>query len=515
MATQAQVDNIVTMPDYPRVRIRAGASALQSDSETVRSIMDSYSNLQARLGYGSGNQASAGSYPLTRITNNYMLMLSVYRSQPIVRRIIDCMAEDMLKDFPTISSEITPEKIDQFEKAIKKTSTLEGLRTALKWGRLFGGAVGLICIKGAKNLSEPLVLDEIEPGSYMGIYALDRWSGVTPGSELISDVSNPKEFGLPTMYVCTMNSAVVNVHHSRLLRFTGRELPLWERQSEMYWGLSEVELVWDSLQKFNYASWNIVSLITRAQIFSITEPELASMMSGLGMSNQSYSRYVARMKALSDSMNAQGLMVLGKDGTLNQHTFSFGGLADIMEKQMMNLASDAGYPFEVLYGRQSGLGSNGESGLQVYYDSIEQKRTRELNPQMDKLIPIICMSTYGEVPDDIDYIWSPVRTMSNKERSELADKTSAAIVNLYNADLITKKEARMDLKQASGDNGLCSPITDESIEATPDKYASEQGGGELDLREDFGEGASGSGSESESGASESEGREKEVERRDS
>jgi hypothetical protein len=55
---------------------------------------------------------------------------------------------------------------------------------------------------------------------------------------------------------------------------------------------------------------------------------------------------------------------------------------------------------------------------------------------------------------------------------------------LYNADLLTKKEARKELKQASDANGLCSNITDEAIAATPDKYASEIGGGELDLPHD-------------------------------
>ena len=34
------------------------------------------------------------------------------------------------------------------------------------------------------------------------------------------------------------------VHHSRLVRFTGRELPDLERQAELYWGESEVEALY-------------------------------------------------------------------------------------------------------------------------------------------------------------------------------------------------------------------------------------------------------------------------------
>ena len=461
--------------------IPSGDSALVSQ---FMSAMDSYQNGPARLGEGTNNQVNSGAYPLTRITNDYMLMLSLYRSVSVVRRIVDCKAEDILKDFPKLSSQITPQQIDLFEKVVRKTGTLEGLRTALKWGRLFGGGVGLICLKGVKDLMEPLAVEDVEPGSYLGILPLDRWSGVTPGPSLITDISYPPDFGLPEWYACVMGNSVVNVHHTRLLRFTGRELPLWERQTVLYWGLSEVEPIWDSLRINDYTKWNISSLVTRAQIFWMVDKELAAIQSGLGGNNAAFVRRVQRMKALSDAMNNQGLGILGEGGDVKQHTFSFGGLADIREKQMMDLASDAGYPFEILYGRQSGLGSNGESGLQLYYDGIEQARKQESGPKMDKLIPVIAMSTFGEVPDDLDYTWPPVRTMSNKERAELADKTTTAIVSLYNSDLLTKKEARMEQKQASDANGLCSNITDEALAATPDKYASELGGGELDLPND-------------------------------
>ncbi len=43
----------------------------------------------------------------------------------------------------------------------------------------------------------------------------------------------------------------VRVHHSRVLRFIGRELPYMEMQRESYWGSSELEHIWDELQKLS------------------------------------------------------------------------------------------------------------------------------------------------------------------------------------------------------------------------------------------------------------------------
>ena len=214
----------------------------------------SYSNPAARLGVGTNNLAEGGEYPNLRISNFYPLLLSLYRSHWIIGKVVDVLAEDMLKDFPVISSEISPAKMEEFSKVIDMTGTPAKLLDALKWGRLFGGSVAVICIAGEEDLAEPLIVDDILPGTYKGLIALDRWSGVTPGMELVKDIENLPEFGLPAFYDCRLDEggSVTTIHHSRILRFIGRDLPQWERQMQMYWGMSEVERVFDELRKRDY-----------------------------------------------------------------------------------------------------------------------------------------------------------------------------------------------------------------------------------------------------------------------
>jgi phage-related protein (TIGR01555 family) len=440
--------------------------------------IDSYSNPAARLGMGTTNLAEQSSYPLVRITEDYPLILSLYRGSWIVRRVIETIPDDMLKSFPVLDSEINPDLLKRFEKIVRKTGTLNKLRSAAKWGRLFGGAAAIIVIAGHDDLAQPLELDDIEPGAYKGLIPLDRWSGIIPGPELNQDIEDTVNFGLPIYYNAIMDAGNARIHHSRVLRFIGRELPQWERQVELNWGMSEVELIFDELRKRDYSSWNIVSLLTRAQILSVEEPQLAALMSGAGGSNEAYNNFVRRMESISQLLNNQGLLVLGKDGKLNQNSYTFGGIADVYHEFMKDLSAACQIPYEVIFGRESGLGSNGESGLQLYYDMIEQKRGTDLDPQMDQLIPVIAMSAFGEVPDDLDHHWQPVRSMSDKERAELAKATGDNIVAYFNADLMTKKEAREEIQQSSSTTGLGTNLSDEAVAATPDKYASELGGGE-------------------------------------
>lgn len=432
---------------------------------------DSYSNPIAKLGFGTRNLVEAGDYPLTRISNDYMLMLALYRSHWIIRKVIDVMAEDMLKEFPHVTAEMDPKRIKDFDRVVSDTATEQKLLEALKWSRLFGGSVAIIAIEGASDLKKPLVIDDILPGTYRGLIVKDRWSGVFPESELETDMNDPASYGLPKFYRCDTEEGgeSVMVHHSRLLRFTGRELPAWEKQVQMYWGLSEVELVFDELRKRDYASWSIVSLLSRANILAMKETQLAQAQSGALVSNDAFNRYTQRMQAISDTLSNQGILVLPNEGGLDNHQYSFGGVADVYSMGMLDVAGACEIPVSRLYGRTiTGLGATGEGDLQIYYDTVEQKRRRELRPQMNTLVKVLAMSTWGQVPDDLDYEFPPVRTLTDKDRAELIERSSKPILEGFNAQLFGRKTALRMWRSLDNEVGTPTQITDEMIEDADD-----------------------------------------------
>lgn len=187
--------------------------------------MDAFSNPMFRLGYGSQSPLEATQYPMTRMTQNYALLNSLYRDNWIVQNIITTIPDDMLREWVKLDG-LTPEAQDQIDRAVRRTSLRDRLSKGLYWGRLYGGAVGVILIRGQEDLAQPLDLDAVLPGTFLGLYVVDRWSGVYPDMELVTDMADP-DFGLPAYYsVQDANGGTVQrVHHSRVVRFTGRELP--------------------------------------------------------------------------------------------------------------------------------------------------------------------------------------------------------------------------------------------------------------------------------------------------
>ena len=449
---------------------------LNKEADVLRKIYttDAFQNQMARLGFGQPNLANGAEYPITRLSQNYNLFTSLYRSSWIARKIIDVFPSDMLKNWIKITSNIEPSQIKKIESTIRKTGTKRKLKEGLKWARLYGGAAGLILIDGQDDLSEPLDYDLIMPGSYKGLLVFDRWNGIYPDIELEDDI-NDIEFGLPKYYNISLSSKstglsnmidslkdVTKVHHSRIIRFEGRDLPEWERQGETYWGESELEIVLEELKKRDNTSFNIASLTFLANIRVLKMADLGQLL-GAG-SQQAKENLYSVIEAQNHLMSNMGIYVMDKDDDFSTEQYSFSGLSDIYESFMLDIAGACEMPVTKLFGRNpAGFNATGESDLTQYCDTVEEKQESYLMPIIDKLLPIICMSCLGSVPDDLDWEFNPFMSVSNKDLADLAQQMASPIFDAFSNGLINKSTALKELKQQADKTGMWSNITDELI----------------------------------------------------
>lgn len=448
---------------------------LKSQTEVLNKLytMDAFQNQMARLGFGQPNLNEGADYPLTRMSQNYNLFTSLYRSSWIVRKIVDVFPSDMVKNWIKFNSSLDPEKISKINSVIRKTKTKEKIKEGLRWARLYGGAAGLILIDGDEDLSEPLDYDAIMLDDYKGLLIFDRWNGIYPDIELEDDISD-EEYGYPKYYSISLSEAnnnlmlsynkqdLVKVHHSRIVRFNGRDLPLWERQAEMFWGESEIEIVFEELKKRDNTSANIASLIFLANIRVLKMNDLGQL---LGASTQKAQENLYKvLQAQNQLMSNMGIYVMDKDDDFGSEQYSFGGLNDIYESFMLDIAGACEMPVTKLFGREpTGFNSTGESDLTQYYDTLEEKQETYLQPIIDKLLPIIFMSTLGAIPEDLDWEFNPCMNANSKDLADLAQSMASPIFEAFNAGLITKEIALKELKQQNEKTGMWSNITDEDI----------------------------------------------------
>lgn len=432
--------------------------------------LDEFVNPLARSGAGMPNLLEATEYPLTRFTQNWQVLNSLYRSHWVVQKIINTIPQDMMKNGYDLQSDINPDQIQQISKIIRQTRLHSKILNGLYWGRLYGGAAGIIMIDGeADHMDEPLDLDRVMPGAFKGLLIMDRWSGIQPSADLITDITDP-DFGMPEYYEVTLpeGQGVIRLHNSRVCRFTGREMPYLEKLAENYWGTSEMEHVFSELKKRDNVSWNIALLTFMANIRVMKMDGMEQLMA-YGGGKQQEALYNT-LEGLNMMLNNNGIQILGKDDSYESHQYTFSGLGEVYDRFMMDVSGACGIPVTKLFGRSpAGMNSTGDADMDNYYDTIEQSQESQLRPVLDKLLPIVCMSALGAVPDDLDYIFNPVRRPSNDEKQSLGSQQTAAVVQAYTAGLVSEKTALRELQGSSKLTGMWTNITDKQIEAASDQ----------------------------------------------
>lgn len=435
---------------------------------------DAFSNPMARLGAGTPNLLDSTYYPMQRLTRNYQLLNSLYREHWIMRRIIDVIPSDMLKNWITITTEVDPELLKRVDLELRRTQLIEKIKHGLKWGRLYGGAIGIMVIKGqGNNLSEPLDTERMVPGDFCGLLIFDRWNGVEPSMTLVDDITDP-EYGMPAYYTVTdtVSGKSVSVHYSRVVRFVGDELPFWESQSEQLWGASVIESVFEELKKRDNVSWNIAQLTFMASLRVLKMNDLGQMLAASDEASQK--ELYNTIQAQNWLMSNMGLQVIDAADGIESHQYTFGGLSEVYQQFMMDISGAAQIPATKLFGRSpSGMNATGESDLQNYYEMIGQEQESKLRPILNKILPVLCMSVFGAVPDDLDFDFDPVSEPSDQERSDLAKSGTENVVAALNAGLVSKRTALKELKQQSERTGVWTNITDQDIMNASDEIEEE------------------------------------------
>lgn len=431
--------------------------------------LDAFTNVLARLGAGTPNLLEGTEYSLQRLSRDFNQLNALYRESWIIRRIIDVIPSDMLKNWITITSGIDPDVEKKLSISLRRTQLIDKLKRGLQWGRLYGGALGVMLVKHqGYDLSRPLRLDWIMPEDFAGLLIFDRWNGVNPSNELIEDISDP-DYGYPKYYTVTdpAGGGSVKIHHSRVIRFTGNTLPFWEEIAEMQWGASVVESVFDELKKRDNVSWNIAQLTFMANIRVLKMQDLGQLLAATD--SESQAELLRTLEAQNMLLNNMGMQVMDAADGLETHQYTFGGLADCYQQFIMDISGAAEIPVTKLFGRSpSGLNATGESDLQNYYDMIAEKQEAVLRPILNKVLPPFIISTIGSLPEDFDFDFDPVAEPSDKERADLAKCGTDNVVAAYNAGLISQRTALQELKQQSERTGVWTNITDEDIERASD-----------------------------------------------
>lgn len=429
--------------------VKTASAALARTTRPV--VADGLENVVAGLGT-ERDKRSFTQYGFARHLSRIELE-NMYRTSWLAKKIVNVVADDMTRAwrrhvFDDESGEMMF-AVEQVEKALFVRAKING---ALRWARLYGGALIVIGVNG-ESPAAPLNLDTIRMGSLRWLHVLDRHR-VSASGVLTTDLDSPN-FGKPEAYTVAESSVVV--HHTRVLRFDGQPLPYFAWEKNERWGDSELQHLFDSLSNADTSTAAVASMLFEANVDVVKAEGLADLVSTRGGEEKLIKRF--QTAAVLKSFNR--MLLLDGQESYEKKGNNFSGLDKVMQQFMQDVSGAADIPVTRLYGQvPGGLNASGDSEIRNYYDSIKAKQEAILCPQLDMLDEILIRSALGRMPDDYRYELGSLWQMSDKEKSEIEKNRAERDAKYLDMGVISEGVIAADLKEA----GTYKNLTDEDVE---------------------------------------------------
>lgn len=355
---------------------------------------------------------------------------TMYESNGLFTKIIDLPAEEALKHGYDYG--VSNEDIEKFvDDALDALDWDEKAATAIKWTRLFGGAIIVMLIDDGRGLEEPVDWKNIRSIDELRVY---ERAVVNPSyfSLYSSDCAGKNgnrvsRFGQPEFYDVFSIYGTFRVHESRCLIFRNGVLP--ENVSNpnyRFWGIPEYIRIRRALQETVVTHQDGPKLLER----SVQPIYKMKNLSQLVATDAGAENVVKRLEVIDMARNLLNSIAIDNDGEdYDFKTFSFTGIKDVIDATCSMLSAVTNIPQNVLFGKTTtGISSTDDTSMEMYYNYVERIQKLMLRSNLRTLLDVIFTAARytGEIPEEPKYklTFNPLWSMSDTEQATV-EKTRA------------------------------------------------------------------------------------------
>jgi phage-related protein (TIGR01555 family) len=429
---------------------------------------DSFVNFMQRMGMGADNGMSTSSYGFNPITRNRVMLEWIHRGSWLGGVAVDIVANDMTRAGVDYVTELQPDEQEKIDHCISRHAVWSSINETIKWGRLYGGCLGVLLIDG-QDLRTPLRLEAIGPGQFKGLLALDRWMVEPTLEDLVAEYG--PHLGLPKYYRVQTNAPALRgqaIHHSRVaFRHEGIRLPYNQRMTENLWGISVLERLYDRMVAFDSASMGAAQLVYKSYLRTLKIKGLREIIAGNEKAMVGVMQQVEMMRRFQ---SIEGITLLDGDDEFEiQGHQAFSGLSDALTQFGQQLSGALQIPLVRLFGQSPAGFSTGDTDMQMYYDSIKQEQMASCHHGVSITYKAAAASEGIKLPDNFAIGFRSLWDSDDTEKANIAKVTSEAVGGAYDSGLIGRQTALRELRQSSRVSGVFTNITEEQINDADDE----------------------------------------------
>ena len=353
----------------------------------------------------------------------------MYMGDGLAATIVDTFAEDMTREWGIVENDPIPKgkSLGVIESELARLDAPTHIRQAKIWGRLFGGALVFIGAQDGQTPDKELKPDRVRSIEFLKVIELPDI--LTYDCLYDMNMKSPN-FGKIDQYAVQIRVGdewqKMYIHASRCIPFFGHTVPssMTGISSDVrYWGISCLQPVLDYLRDFSGAMGSTSSILLEFIIGKYKFSDLDEMLAKGGEN-----KLKTRVEAIDMTKSTIHSVILGVDEEYSRDSATVTGIADLLDRFMMNLSAVTRYPVTKLFGRSpAGLNATGENDLKNYYDAVRSEQSATTK-YLQNLVNII--ANLKNLKGEYTWKWKPLFQLSEKDQAEVK-RLEAECVRTY------------------------------------------------------------------------------------
>ena len=377
----------------------------------------------------------------------------LYTYNGIAKSIIDIPADEAMRNGFEVEFEGDDDAINrQVQSLCEDLDVQYKFSEALAWADLYGGSVIVVMADDGRMIDEPLNYDSLRRIEKLKVF--DKTNIV--GAKQYQDASAPQYMDVEQYYINTFGINPMWVHESRVLRFDGGRLPLYQRNRRLGWGAKRFESIKDEIDRYCNGHEYALQALTRLSQDVVKLDGLTNILATEGgdVAVQKRMQMIDMVRSMMNSIAIDGADEYDRKG------LSLSGIKELLEQFEIAICSCTGIPATKLFGRSpQGMNATGKADLENYYNMVEGIQKNKVRPNLVRLVEMLgaCRDYNLNLPETWHIEFEPLWNLSKSEKADIdkvkadAQRTKAEAINtLINAQVLDVTEARNTLAEEKG-----------------------------------------------------------------
>lgn len=351
---------------------------------------DGLSNLMTGLG-GNKDKSSHNQWNHSGRNYDHVTLSARYRECWLSQKVCQIVPQDMTREWRKFEDNDAKEADEEFEVA-------RLFREAYKWARLYGTSFIVLDIDDGRTTDKPVNWKNLRPGCLRSMHVVDRTRIVTLGE--IDQRPMSVTFGMPDHYQFVNTTAPI--HKERLIRFEGTELPIYERQRNLWYSDSVLIPLMDQMDNFHTTSSAAAQMVQEANTDVISIEGLSEILT----SPEGTAAMIQRFSDWKSIKSVFGVSILDSNEEFNQKKIQLSGVKDLIWEYLKMVSASVSIPAtRFLSASPDGMNATGESDLINYIETLQGLHKGVFVPRLG-VVDHLMSAHYGMEVDKFKYEWN-------------------------------------------------------------------------------------------------------------